>query len=1046
MRPLVLTMQAFGPYAEKETIDFRKLKNHTMFVISGKTGSGKTTIFDGISYAIYGRASSEDRSGPELRSHFACDDLPTEVSLLFTIRGKTYFIKRSPQQEKRKEKGEGYRLVNAKAELYVFDEEGNQKLLASNVREVDEKIKEIMLIDSHQFRQIVMIPQGEFRKFLTSDSKEKEVILQRLFSTQIYKQMEEKLKEKTSELKRTVEKQIERRTEHIRKISVVHHEQLEQLIGGETVNDLVILPLLKEEMDWMDKELERLTFQLKEKEVERKTITQKIYEADNLMKQFETMEELKKAKEILESQQDVFEQKEKEIVLANKAALLSKQEELCFRLRKELDELKRDLQTREQRVQKLMVLHRQREEEYEKEKERENERKEQLEKVHGLQQIKGEVESYSTLREEVKQLHQSLHLLNQQVKEAEEKIQHMEQDRKKVLEEKEKRATIEINLLENKSQLERLNQNIELVEKYEQKLERLHKAKVYLEERKKVYEKKQSLLLKVKEEYLALENRWIHGQAGLLASKLHDGQPCPVCGSTEHPQPAQESGEQIPSEEDLQRFRDKISNMEKEAREAESAYMKAQSDVSAFTIALQEVAAGMESFAKDFSESKLKPLKSELLERQQKLFLKQQTLQQDLKTLEKVIAEINRIEKLLEAQKEKTLKLQEMVKERSIEYTEKNTRLKGMEERIPENLRSLEVFNRQLRLAIEKEKELQKRWEETQRNLQETKQLLATEQAGHETIKKHAIEKEKELDKERAVFKEQMEKQGFLKYDDYFKAKKSEKEVDQLEMEVRQYREKLRSVTDRYYELYEQLKDVRLPNMDELQAQMKELDESIRKLNDEYTNLLFKRKENGQIYETVMQINESLKRLEEEYKIVGHLYDISRGQNALRITFERYVLAAFLDDILRAANGKLSKMTNGRYEMVRKTDRSKGNVQSGLELLVFDQYTGQTRHVKTLSGGESFKAALSLALGLAEVVQEYAGGVSLETMFIDEGFGTLDLESLDQAIEALIDIQSTGRLVGVISHVPELKERMDVRLEVTSSQRGSHTELIMMNS
>jgi exonuclease SbcC len=165
----------------------------------------------------------------------------------------------------------------------------------------------------------------------------------------------------------------------------------------------------------------------------------------------------------------------------------------------------------------------------------------------------------------------------------------------------------------------------------------------------------------------------------------------------------------------------------------------------------------------------------------------------------------------------------------------------------------------------------------------------------------------------------------------------------------------------------------------------------------------------------------------------------------LRVTFERYVLGSFLDDILREANSRLLKMTSGRFQLLRKMDKSKGNTQSGLELLVIDSYTGQERHVKTLSGGESFKASLSLALGLADVVQNYAGGVSLETMFIDEGFGTLDPESLDQAIEALIDIQSSGRLVGIISHVPELKERIDARLEVVASQSGSTTRFYFIN-
>lgn len=241
------------------------------------------------------------------------------------------------------------------------------------------------------------------------------------------------------------------------------------------------------------------------------------------------------------------------------------------------------------------------------------------------------------------------------------------------------------------------------------------------------------------------------------------------------------------------------------------------------------------------------------------------------------------------------------------------------------------------------------------------------------------------------------------------------------------------------------LEGIEKPDLESLQVSLQESDDQLKLLQDQYTNLFMKKKQNEETMQKITEINENMKAIEERYKVIGHLYEISKGQNTYRITFERFVLAAFLDDILREANGRLSRMTSGRYMLLRKTDRSKGNAQSGLELLVFDQYTGQERHVKTLSGGESFKAALALALGLADVVQQYAGGVSLETMFIDEGFGTLDPESLDQAIEALIEIQSSGRLVGIISHVPELKERIDARLEVTASQSGSRTQFQFIN-
>lgn len=322
---------------------------------------------------------------------------------------------------------------------------------------------------------------------------------------------------------------------------------------------------------------------------------------------------------------------------------------------------------------------------------------------------------------------------------------------------------------------------------------------------------------------------------------------------------------------------------------------------------------------------------------------------------------------------------------------------------------------------------------------------MGTEKARSEEAEKRLKEIDSQLTAERETFRNNMTSQGFENYQAYQQAKISEQAIQQLDADISNYREEVRSVSDRFAELSDMLKDVKKPDMETLQSEFAQLNKIIKETEDAYQDLNLKKRDNQFVLEQVDSLNEQMKMLEEKYKLVGHLFEISKGQNTYRITFERFVLAAFLDDILAEANVRLNKMTSGRYRLLRKTDRSKGNVQSGLELLVLDAYTGQDRHVKTLSGGESFKAALSLALGLADVVQNYAGGVSLETMFIDEGFGTLDPESLDQAIEALIDIQSSGRLVGIISHVPELKERIDARLEVISTQTGSKTEFHLMN-
>jgi exonuclease SbcC len=1045
MKPLKLTMQAFGPYAGTEEIDFTNLGNRTMFVISGKTGSGKTTIFDGISYAIYGKASGEDRNGADLRSHFAKEDLLTEVSLQFSLRGKTYFIKRSPQQEKKKERGDGVRVIGAQAELYVDRENGEKQLIGSNVREVDEKVKEIMLIDSNQFRQILMIPQGEFRKLLTSDSKDKEVILQRLFHTEIYKRVEEKLKEEATELKKAVEKQVENREQLIGKITALFNEELKNLLAEESVNDQVILPLLIDEIALMTEQLEVLSKDIKGKEQERELFQQKLFEAENIAKQIRQRDELQAEKNFLEGQKELILEKEKEAALAQKASILEKQDELCHRLKKELDGYQKDLAEREKRIDQLKTLLQDREAELQKEKNREDERKASQEKVHKLMQMKEDVTSLATLQKEVKRLGTDFLKAKDEKQKADEHLQKVEELIKGLNEQKQQIEKAEIEWIENERMLEKLTGELDLITKYEQQKTNLEQTLVVFETKKGEFQQAEVRLKDGKLLLEELEQKWLHGQAAIIADQLHDGEECPVCGSLHHPNPAKGFEGSVPNEEDLKSAKEQIAVLEKEKTSAESSFYDLQSSVKALKETLVETLQSIQKQRSDFTAENVSPYKSHLESKRVELLQRQKELKEKQTKLKKINQELQQWESTKETVGKSIVALTEQVNELTIAFTEKKTTLNGIIDRVPEDLRTVEDFEKQLKLARKKQEELQKQFEEAQKNYQETRERYASEHAGYTTVQQHAVDKSNELKIERESFILQMHKQGFENYGSFAKAKRTEEQIQQLEREIREYGEKLRSVSDRLQELVIRLKHVKTPDLDALQLAVNEIQESINELNTRYMDLLMKKRENEGIRNSIQQINSELKDLEERYKLVGHLYEISKGQNIYRITFERFVLAAFLDDILREANVRLAKMTSGRYEMIRKTDKAKGNAQSGLELLVFDQYTGQERHVKTLSGGESFKAALSLALGLADVVQQYAGGVSLETMFIDEGFGTLDPESLDQAIEALIDIQSSGRLVGIISHVPELQERIDARLEVTATQSGSTTEFMFLN-
>ncbi|TKC18784.1 AAA family ATPase [Robertmurraya kyonggiensis] len=1045
MRPIKLKMQAFGPYAGTEVIDFSSLGNRTMFVISGKTGAGKTTIFDGISYAIYGKASGEDRNGPELRSQFASDDLNTEVSLQFSLRGKSYFIKRSPQQERKKERGDGYRIVGATAELYQYDEHGEQQLLAANVRDVEEKIKEIMLIDSNQFRQILMIPQGEFRKLLTSDSKEKEAILQRLFHTEIYKRVEDKLKEEATALKKSVEKQMEDRNLLIRKITALYNEELQEYLANGSENDVLIFPLLEDEIDQMKEQLEVVSKEVNDKTKDKELLSQKLYDAETILKQMQSRDELAARKIELEGQKDQVAMKERVIELANKAAILAKQDELCHRLNNEKKALLKDAENREARIAELKVLLQQREEAWLKEKDREGERKAAQETIHSLNQIKEEVKSFALLEQEVLKLENELKQLKQQQSSEEERVKLLDAKLKILQEEKSSLEKTELLLIENERKLEKLETELTLLMKYEQQLERYKENSSLLETKKGIFGQAQARLEDAKLLVTELENRWLHGQAANLASQLHDGESCPVCGSIAHPNPATGSGAELPNEDDLKAAKAQVVSLEREKTTAETAFLDSQSRTNALQDAIEELLSDIVKVRNDFSKEMVEPLKNQLLDKRMTTKQEQVRLSENKQKLEKITQELEDVEKQKESIINMVVKLTETVNEASITFTENKTKLEGLKVRIPEELRDYRQFEDKLMAAVRKQDLLQQQFELANREFQVTKERFASEESGLLTVRKHAEDKEKELNVEREAFVTQMKEQGFSDYKQFDAAKKSAGEIQQLENEIRAYGEELRSVSDRYQELSAALKDVQVPDMEGLKLALQKVQEQITTLNNTYTNLLIKKRDNDEIRDSILRINDEMKNLEERYKLVGELYDIARGQNASKITFERYVLAAFLDDILLEANDRLLKMTSGRYSMHRKKDRAKGNAQSGLELLVFDQYTGQERHVKTLSGGESFKAALSLALGLADVVQNYAGGVSLETMFIDEGFGTLDPESLDQAIEALIDIQSSGRLVGIISHVPELRERIDARLIVTATQVGSTTEFHLLN-
>ncbi|WP_108669290.1 AAA family ATPase [Peribacillus acanthi] len=1043
MRPLNLIMKGFGPYAGTESIDFTELGNRTMFVISGKTGAGKTTIFDGISFAIYGKASGEDRSGQEMRSHFANEDLITEVFLQFQLRGKVYEIQRSPQQDRKKKTGEGVTTITAKAELHELDEEGNRVLLGSNVREVDEKIKEIIGLDANQFRQILMIPQGEFRKLLVSESKDKEGILQKLFHTKFYKLVEDKLKEKSSLLKKDAEYLQESIHMQMDRIKADFSEDLAHELDQDIRNIQRVAACLIEELERSERFIGSLNDKITDSEIRTDALKKQLFEAEEILNKMNELEKLLSEQSKLNARKEEILLLKNRIKAAQKAGHLAILEENYLKIGKQNKRTEEELANQKVIQEKLLASLNKSESDFKNEEAKKPLRDEATSKYIKLEQLREQVFSLSQLRQSVDELNkqQSQKIAQNKAleKQIHDLIQEENQCKTKLLQFEDIERTL-INAEKNTEKFTVLSKKIEKWIQSSKEVDEAEKERALLES---IFNTRLTAFQDLKLTVEHLENQWNSSIAAVLASSLKDEQPCVVCGSIHHPNPAL-SQHDLPSESDLKEAKQQLVKSETEKTDAERKVIQA----SSIHATKREILKERELELQQYEDINL----DNLTEEHEEALKQSEFWSKEVYPINEQKRECLLIKEQLEDLTKKSVELKSQLEAGTLEerkvsllYTEKQTQLNGLLETIPTEVRDVHAFEKEIKEAEKNKLALEEALENKRALYQEAKQAYLT---GNEKVKSLSVrvaELNNDLTIARKAFTDDMDKLGFQSYKEYNEAKMTDEEIASNEAIIESFETSLHKVNGLVQELQLKLTNVEKPD---LELMNQKLQQSIEQLNTDRKALTERRtvhNANEEILCNMQELTEKLKVIEEEYKTIGHLYEITKGQNPYRITFERYVLASFLDDILVEANLRLIKMTSGRFQLYRKVDPTRRNVQSGLELTVYDQYTGTERHVKTLSGGESFKASLALALGLAAVVQQYSGGVSLETMFIDEGFGTLDPESLEQAIEALMDIQSSGRLVGIISHVPELKERIDARLEVISTQTGSTTQFAFSN-
>ena len=913
MRPITLTMSAFGPYAAKTVIELDKLGTNGLYLITGDTGAGKTTIFDAITYALYGEASGNTRDVNMFRSKYAEPSTPTEVELTFEYAQKIYTVKRNPEYDRPKARGEGYTTEKANAELHYPDGR-----VVTKLKEVNKAIVDIMGIDRSQFTQIAMIAQGDFLKLLLASTEDRKKIFQKIFRTQCYYQLQERLKQQTGDLAKDYGKIGDSIRQYINGIACHPDDvlmlEVDKAKKGELKNTeavQLVEKLIKQDTAEQQKALERIGELDKQK--------QKIAAQLAVAKKRKTTEEdQEKAKEnhARETQRLKRLETEKNEAVAHQPEV-QKAVEAIAKLEAQLPEYAemQKKQTERTGLQKAL---------------------EEL-----AQKIKTEAETEKKLAQSIKDLKAEQALL--QNAGAAQAAKKAEKDR----------------LAEQQKDLEELKKEYAVYQKLEAQLKKAQAD----------YAQKSEDSGQKRAEYEHKNKLYLDAQAGILAETLTEGAPCPVCGSLEHPHPAQKP-ENAPTKQELEICKAKAEEAEKATQEASSKASTCNGQVNTSRETLQ--ARGQKWLGTDAVEE----MERLCCEKQQQTAAALQKAEQQLKEIEKQLGRKAALDQLI-PQKEGEL---EQCKNRRGGYETQQAgdgaKLQAAEKRLKELAEKLsypsEAEANQALQKLRKQKEV---WENA---IKESKDA-------HD-----------ECEKNLAALKGTLE--------GYQKTLQGMEKVDVQAVLAAQTKADQQKAA--------------------WQAQKNEISD----------RLAVNRPIPEKLQPQISQMEETEKRLQ----CVQALSDTANGKlsGKEKIMLETYIQMTFFDRIIRRANVRLMVMSGGQYELKRRVNAENNRSQAGLELDVIDHYNGSERSVKTLSGGESFKASLALALGLSDEIQSSAGGIRLDTMFVDEGFGSLDEESLEQAVNALVGLTQGNRLVGIISHVSELKNRIDKQIVVTKEKSG----------
>ncbi|MGX6971025.1 AAA family ATPase [Vagococcus bubulae] len=1030
MKPLTLTLEHFGPY-ENETIDFSSFYAQSLFLISGKTGSGKTTLFDAMSYALYGSTSGESREAKEMRSNFSTIDDTTRVTFAFEHDKKTYHIVREPEQLRRRLRGDGEKLEKAKSVLTIYNEEGKEEAQYTKQMDVNMRIQDLLQLSAKQFSQIVMLPQGDFQRFLQSDSDNKEAVLRQLFDTSMYQDIARSLKDKKKEQSNQLKKEQQKLSTLFEQINW-DEAYIEKSTDELTIDEK--LDLYEEQKESKERHIARLDETVNTTKKQRDNQLSVLEKARALAQCFEEKEETTKKLEVkLLEEENIHLLKEKMNDFIQVEPLekivdeILKVQQTIQKLNEEQEQVSHLLEKVTQQLVELTA------------------RKQALEKQQPVmkeyEKRLVKLEELVPLFEEEKNIKVTLTTLQ--------KTEETQSNQKEILEQslnakqfqytqlQESIATIptrykeQAELKERLSREEKLLSKVEAYQLLEQQNATLSSELIVLNHTQKQLDEE---LAQIKLTLSDKKDQWARGQIARLSLDLKEGMPCPVCGSIEHPTPAHVT--QL-SKEEFNDLEELIAHLEQRQEEA----VQQLSNINAQITSSQEKLSNDE---KELNEMR-KTISAELMDKESSSWLDDITQQvgkttEQLDRLKEQLVNLEQQEQEIMTIKESSKEIEQQLATVTKEWqqTQEEKRLQQhsyeqLKKRLGEEFSSLDA-------VINEQKELQhqlENWNQSSRQCEKAVSDATNERTKTQTrleeIEKNNQIQEKELGtlKSRKIeylsnYQWDEDKLQAILTDKTHKAS-YEKTINQYEKEVFSLRESL--VT-----LEEKTKGTEKPNVLDMEESYQEISQIYDELVDKKRQEEIQLENNNKTIATIQRLMKNIKEEMQSLHELSVLSDVLNGDSDHKLSIERYVLQSYLRKILNVANHTLKRLTRGRYTFALRDAKQSSKKKTGLEIDIFDDNVGRLRGVNTLSGGESFIASLTLALALAEVIQSESGGVKIDAMFIDEGFGSLDEEALETAIRALETMGGSDRLIGIISHVNELKERIPQQLKISVSK------------